>query len=261
MRLSPLLVTCAALATTACKSPVEAPTELNELAGYLWVSWSDSEALAAGLENLDTWMATQALDSSNWADRSWTIDPLAAADVEGLTNHGLDPANAPAVSLARLSEHSAQDHTAIMVLQDQTVVEPASPNQYDRTFTSGKDCFPSRGCATAASVNQVNRDTLLIYVDYSLDKEWQWVDLPTSGGEAIVSRSWIRDEGVTDDEDKYVKQIYFLELYLPNASGSLRYQVSWSEQELGVDADTAESFVVGSMDDTLEEHDKWLSGS
>lgn len=244
------------LALAACKDPIVAPTELNEFSHYLYLEWDneDPAILVAGIVNLETWAATVPVDADDWSERAFTIDPLPTADMatEALTNHGLDPADAPAMGEAYLSMHPPADHAGLFGLEDQKPLEPASPDRYVRTITEGDAAsFAAGDSDTLVSSNDINRSNFLFNVDYVLMKAWRWVTLD-DGRTAIVSRSWAPDSGPENEDGEQIFQAYSLELWIDHEGGSsLRWLVTWQDAELGIDQDTLNSLVGGSMNDAF----------
>lgn len=248
-----------------CKEAIVAPTELNELSRFLFVEWDneDPEVMSAGVTGFDTWSAgVERSPDASLEDRFYSITPITRPDVEGLVNHDLDPAAAPAVAVITTSAFDVADHAGLFGLADQRPLEPSSPDRYDRVITDGDpDCFAERGegCETLASSNDINRKNVLVNVDYVLTKVWRWVDLE-DGRQAIAARAYTPDEGSSADPEKYIKQVYTIELWIPTDSGTTRWLVTWQEAELGLDEDTVESLVASSMDDSYEAVEEYLSG-
>lgn len=249
-----------------CKEAIVAPTELNELSRYLFLEWDneDPAVMSAGVTAFDTWAAgVETSPDASLEDRFYTITALTRPDVEGLVNHDLDPAAAPAVAVITTSAFAVADHAGLFGLADQRPLEPSSPDKYDREITDGDaDCFAERGegCETLASTNDINRKNLLVDVDYILTKVWRWVDLE-DGRQAIATRAYTPDEGTSEDPEKYIKQVYTVELWIPTAdgAGTTRWLVTWQEAELGLDEDTVESLVASSMDDSYKAVEDYLS--
>ncbi|MCB9796714.1 MAG: hypothetical protein H6741_28785 [Alphaproteobacteria bacterium] len=254
-----------ALALVACKEPIEAPAELNDLSHFMWAEWDneDPEVLIAGVNSLEAWAADKDADASNWGDRFYEIDPLPNATVtdEGLTTHGLNSEDAIGVGELYASVHAPPKHATLFGLADQSdPIEPSSPDSYTRTITAGDaDAFAAGTEETLESHNQINRRNILFTLDYELDKVWRWVTLE-DGREVIVSRSWSEESGPVNDDDEQILQAYSLELWIPNdAGGSLRWLITWQQAELSIDDDAMKSLVGGSMNDTFESQDELLS--
>ncbi|MCB9742910.1 MAG: hypothetical protein H6741_05365 [Alphaproteobacteria bacterium] len=260
-----LAFTLTALALVGCKEPIEAPSELNDLSHYLWAEWDneDPEVLMAGVVSLEAWAAGQPADTESWPDRFYSIDPIPAAtvDAEGLVSHGRSSDEAPGVGELYVSLHAPPVHATLFGEADQTdPIEPASPEFYERTITSGDPAAFAAGTEEVLeSSNDCNRKNILFDLNYQFNKVWRWITLE-DGREVIVSRSWAPEVGQEND-GKQIFQAYSMELYIPNdAGGALRWLVTWQEAELGLDQDAIESLVGGSMNDTFESQDELLSG-
>ena len=94
-----------------CRKAEPAPSELNDLARYLFREFEDPEALAEGLLNLETHFATVDFEANSVRDRSWVLESLQPADVEGLTVPAdRNVTDCAAVGIAYQSPHRLARH-------------------------------------------------------------------------------------------------------------------------------------------------------
>ncbi len=243
----------------ACREPIEAPTDLYDLSAYLFAEWDaeDPAVLAAGVENIELMAADYPVDSDDWDDRGFDgVDGLTADTVSDLTlGHGHDPADATGVAMFLLSSHDVDAHVGLFLLEDQTPIEPASPNHYERSITEGGDCFPGQDCDTLASTNDLSRENILIDADQVTDKVWRWVEL-SDGRMAVSGRTWQAELPDSDKED-IIYQGYSVEVWIPQDAGTLRFLTTWSETSF----DVGDTLILSSVNDSFIACDDYLDAN
>ena len=283
-----------------CKPPPpEAEDRFNDAARRLISDFEgDPAAIAQALRWIEVEVYTSMdLDASSSQDRALSPAPLTMADIEGIDDRtDLDPSVALPVAVARTSEHEVWNHRRIPLLTDQTLVEPYSPDHYERTFLDGTDvCFEDRSCDTLYTFNFLTKQNALMTVPYELHKWYRWVDLavedpdgdPVDTSEprwAFVARSWQPDSFSGDSGNTTLVQSYSLDIWLPRdgrgftwdgvdnpngythdsaGGGAIRLMAVWSETDLGVDV--GENAVIGTtrkgMDDIFQVQDEYLAAN
>ena len=259
------LALCLALA--ACKPPPEAPTELDELSAYLFRNWESEEegVLEAGMGNLRTFFDGMDLDLG-YNDRTYALDPLTEEDVAGITRpEGSDPADTLPVGLVAGSAFTPTEHTEVIILADQTPVEPNSPDQYERIFLDPENpsCFPDRGCPILRTNNDIIKDNWLMTIPYEMIKDFRWVELTEvgSGDWGILARTWMEEEGVGEEGENTINQSYSIDVFLP-ASGSwaaYRYMALWSQSTTAIeDEDLIMGATKTGINQIFEATEEWL---
>lgn len=241
-----------------CKRADPAPTELNDLARYLYRSFEDPEALASGLENLVTHMDTVDIHANNVANRSWQLASLQDPDVDGLTvPTERDIAECDAVGIAYASPHPIESHPAYMVLSDITPLS-SSAVVYDRSFdVDDPDCFLDRTCEVIRTVNQVEYETTFFKVAYRWDKDFRWVEW--DGRLAIVGRGWLPESASGENGNNHIHQNYELDVYLQVGDEAHRFYGFYADAEYsGIPDDMARSLSLSSGQSSLERADAWL---
>lgn len=243
-----------------CKAPPEAPTELSDLSKYLVREWpqEDSEFLTVGLDNLHAALA--GVDLTGDVDaRSWIASPLEPVDLTELTwPTERDPANAPGVAVARESIYGSLDHARLQMESDQLPTEPTAV-EYVRTFPGTDDpaCFPNRECDPIYSLSDVRRQNFLMAVSFELHKSFRWAEWG-DGQQAIVARSWFEQSWFGDDGSTKLWQSYSVDVWLEiDADTVWRYQVNWSESEVGPTSDDlVQTTVKNSINTIFEKNDE-----
>lgn len=243
------------------------------------------------------------LDAESADDRALSPAALTDDQLEGLERPDRPAANLRAVTVIQDSAFVPTDHRAYIQLADQLPVEPSSEQFYNRTLVQGEDCWGSRECEFLRTENDLTKDNILLTIRYDLFKDYRWVDLnlpdpdtvsegeePVNDGEkrwALAARSWTKQQWATEDETKWVRQSYSIEVWIPRdgggylraagdenlsegtwthdstGGGSLRMLTLWGENDLGVDVD--EGFEIrtiqNGIDDIFDAQDVWLEAN
>ncbi len=258
----------------ACKATPADP-EFNDAAveALRQFNAEDPVVLAFAARELEAVLRQVDLDAS-LIDRSSEPDRLTEADVEGFSERpDRDPSAAIAVGVTHGSAWTVDDHVIVQLLADQTPIEPASPELYERILLEGEDCWVDRGCEFLRTENPLVKDNAVMTLDYTLWKDFRWVDMnlpPPSevpdgetaqnDGEprwAIVSTSWIKEETVAEDGTS-ILQSYTLELWIPSDDGTLRTMALWSETDTSFSDDIVASTTRSGIQGIFDAADEWL---
>ena len=240
------------------------------------------------------------LDAESADDRALSPAALTDEQLEGLERPDRPAANLRAVTVIQDSAFAPEPHRAYIQLADQLPVEPSSEQFYNRTLADGGDCWDAKDCEFLRTENDLTKDNILLNIRYDLFKDYRWVDLnlpdpdtvnegeePVNDGEkrwAIAGRSWTKQQWATEDESKWVRQSYSIEVWLPRdgggyvradgdenlsegtwthdsrGGGSLRMLTLWGENDLGVDVDEAFEIrtIQNGIDGIFAAQEAWL---
>ena len=211
----------------------EAPTELSDLSAYLFRNFESQEfgVLEVGMGNLSDFLVTDLGDAEVVAYQGLVITE---EDLAGIERPDRDPADCQPVAVAKISAHDPDAHSTVMVLADQTPVEPNSPETYDRTFLDPTDpsCWTGRDCTALDTMNEIVKEHDLGYsIAYGMNKDYRWVELgePESGVWGILGRSWCAEEAADAVLDIEINQSYSVDAFLPHEGGVIRYMGLYSE--------------------------------
>lgn len=220
--------------------------------------------------------------SDNSMDRSFAPSDLTEADVAGITHPDVPPEDALPVAVAGLSPWPLTDHQHIQLLADQTVVEPYSPNTYDRTFLGGDDCWVDHDCERLDTFNALVKENMLMTVPYEFMKSFRWIDLnlpdpadvpadtepPTVSDDprwCYTARSWQEASFTGDGGDTTLVQSYTIEVWYPHeeTGGVLRVLSVWSQTLLGINVsdDVVAGTIRVGVDDNFKAGDDWLEAN
>jgi hypothetical protein len=254
------------IALSACRPSPPANPEFNDAATFALREFEadDPVNLAFAVRTVESSVLADIDLDAGVLDRSRTPDALTADDTASFpVTPDLDPSACLGVSVAHLSAFGVDDHVRVQLLDDQTPIEPASEDKYDRVINEGADCFADRSCDVLRTENAVLKINSFMELDYTLWKDVRWVDLnlpdpadvpegqvaENTGEErwALVGRSWISEPAVseTDDGSATIQQSYSLEVWVPNDDGTLRMMALWSETQFNGSVDPGDDAVVG----------------
>ncbi len=265
-----VLVAALAIALTpaACTPPPEAPTELDELSAYLFRNFEneDPAVMAAGLANLHAFFTSGEVDlDADYGDRAYAVSPLTeddVADVEVPATADLS-AQEPVALVAR-SDHAPEAQATVMIEPDQTMVEPASPDHYVRTFLDPEDpsCFPDRGCAVLRTTNNIVKDKFPLNMTYDMPKDFRWLEMgePGSGTWAVMGRAWVPERVVGEAGSVVMEQSFSIDVFLRDGDGAIRYMALWYEMDMDVSSDVIAGTTKMGMNDMFEATEAYLDG-
>ncbi len=247
------------LSVLACSEPAVAPSEVQELTLWFFEQWDSEEPddLETAVANLLTFADGVDLEA-RWDERSYEVGALDPEVLDGKTEHGRDPTVALGVGVLYHSPNPLEEHLGLQFVVDQTPMEPSSPNYYQRTITEGEACFAARTCEVLRYENDILRENVLYEVSYVMEKELMWVAVDGVSHEAMVGRSWM-PESAHDEGKISLWQGYSIDLWVPYAQGTLRYQVSWQETEMpGLTWEQVSGVVASGIDDLFEAQDEYI---
>lgn len=248
---------------SGCQPPPEAPTELSELSAYLFAHWEDEDEtlLSQGLQNLYDFFSDVDL-SQDYNDLAYALDPLTEDHIDVPHPDG-DAEDQLPVGLVTASEFRPATHTEVIILEDQTPVEPNSPDTYDRMFHDPDDpgCFPDRSCTLIRSLNDIVKDNLVMTIPYEMDKDFRWVPVRIDDEDdwGILSRSWCEEAGYGEAGNTSIDQSYSIDVFLPDGDAGLRYMALWSASTIpGVEDDVAQGTIKYGMNQIFEATEDYL---
>jgi len=260
-----------------CEAP-QANPEFNDAAvlALLEFDAADPVNLAYAVREIEKDIGTYDL-SGALLDRSFEPDRLTDDDVATFDDvPDRDPALALPVAVTYASSSAVDDHVRVQLLADQTPIEPASPDTYDRVVLEGDDCWADRSCEFLITENPLVKENSLMTVSYTLWKDLRWVDLglpdpaEVAEGEvavnegdprwAIVGRSWISEEALAD-EGTSILQSYSLEVWVPGSGETLRMMSLWSESDSSFGEDIVAGATRSGIDGIFEAADEWVEAN
>ncbi len=252
MILLPLLV--------ACEPPPPATEPFNDAAVAALANFEETtpDVLVRAAEQLEDEIFAELDLDGDTTVRSLTPERLSEADVSDLDGPDRDPALALPVALAARSPHPVTAHDPIVLLPDQTELEPFAVS-YLRSFSAGEACYPD-DCAFVRTDNAITKDNFVMVMTFDLRKDWRAYAL-SDGRRARVARGWMEAGATAESGDDRVEQSYALELWTEQDDGTtLRLLVLWAEtvMEPASDDTTVALATRLGMNTLFERHDAWI---
>ncbi|MSP55120.1 MAG: hypothetical protein EXR69_05880 [Myxococcales bacterium] len=231
-----------------CKKAVPAPADLMELAPYLYGNQDDPTLLGEGLASLAIWFDTRETAEDGYMLPALTED--AAVDISRPAGTSLSDTLGGYVDAQ--STATLASHVNLILLADQTVVNPNDYSKNERTFVSGGDCFIDQGCDRLVTSNDIVKTAAFgVTIPYVYFKDYQWAHFTDSDGanrDAVVSRGWVEEEGWDEDHANGVKQSYTLDVFMDSPAGTVhRSQALWTELVLVIDGLVSQEFLEGQL--------------
>lgn len=275
------------IVATGCarQSPL-GDAELSEGIPYTFANFDgDEDLLADAIRAIEekTYL-TLDLDAGE-VPRSLQPDDMTEAHLEGLTTPGVPLDNLAKVAIAYVSPHDIASHAELMLMPDQTPIEPYSPEKYNRTILNGADCWLSHECDTIRTENDIIKQNLLMSVEYIFKKDFRFVDISTDDEPrwAYMARSWMEETAEGEDGGAKIIQSYSIEINFPRdgrgflladagplpedspadmdseGSGSIRVQAIWSETWFKT-LNPGEDMVVGTLRSGIDKNYRVVDG-
>jgi hypothetical protein len=241
------------------KEAIVAPAELEELCPYLFRNHDDPEALAVGLASLQTWLDGRGAVAD---DAGYILQPLTEEDVAAVEHPDRDLADALGGAADAISAASLDQHTAFILLPDQSVVNPDDYPKFDRTFVEGGDCFADGGCDLLRTTNDMIKSKFNIDIPYQYPKDYRRIFFATETEEArvgVVSRGWVAEESLSEGGANGILQSFTLDVFLGQPDGTVhRVQALWTEAKLSFDpGDTyMQEEIVRGLHDVFDDTDE-----
>lgn len=240
-RLAPALAGLPLFMALGCKASPRANPEFDDAARYLvrvFDSGTDAER-AYGVRALEEQVYLNVdLEADSAVNRSVEPAQIEEEDVADLERPDRDLDRNMPVAVGVLSAYGPDDLARVVMLPDQTPVEPSSQGdqgEYARTFLEGEDCWQDQGCDVLRTLNLVTRSNALYTVTYDLWKDYRWVDLnlpdpaevpegeeAVNEGEprwAIQVRSWMKESASSDGGTITIWQSFAIEIMVPRDCG------------------------------------------
>ncbi len=250
----------AMVALGGCAAPVEAPTELSELARYMVREFdaADPAVRVAGADNFAALL--DGVDySASTADRATIPASLEADDVADLSRPpDTVLANTTDVTLFYGSRHPVSAHAAFTVADNQVDAEPSTAS-YVRTLLDGGDCFGDGSCERMSTVNAVGRENALFALDFTLFKDFRRLET-SDGRDVLVSRSWTQEAFEASRGTAVLRQSWTLDVFVDGPDGAQRFRGNWAETTFDppIDEDIARNTTRNGMQNGHELADEVL---
>lgn len=248
-----------ALLLTACKAPPEAPTELSDLAGFLFEFFDDEDprGLEDGVLNLDAWLDHHLEEiSDGYEVRS--LEESVLDSVNPGRKHDLE--NLGGTSVAYVSENPVPEIGRTLLLAEQEEVFPKSYKSHDRKYLTDKTCFMPHECEFVDTDNRVEASYVIVNVNTHSQAQYRWVEYEKDKF-AFLHRAWLIDKAEASVDWVDIKEQIYIGVTLPWKGGSLRLGTTWISADIldGVISETTIlNTMIGSMQNEGEALDEYI---
>ncbi len=242
-----------------CARPVEAPQELDVLVGFLFAHAMDEDPaeLAAGGENLATWMDTRLQETLE----GYAVRTLDESTLDGLDDEDRSASGLVGAAVGHESPHDPTTLTATHLTTDPLVRDGEAVLAYRREDHGDLGCFLDHRCDTFAYDSWVTTALpLSLQVSSHNYVQWRWFPMP-DGEEALVQRNWM--VGIADVNVDWLEVLaqYYVWVSIPEGEGSRNMYATWAQTRLtgnDVPETLALNLAVDSMIGAADDLDAWI---
>jgi len=253
---TPIPMIVATLALTGCPRPPEAPETLDELCGFLFEHHADEtpEYMAAGLENLDVWLA----DHIEETEEGYEVTGLTQGVTDTLDGQARPVEGIFGVTVATSSAHAADTKARALVQVDPDEFAPDNYVSYERDYVTDEGCFVDRDCLRL-DTDEVFEGALALDIT-SINhayNEYLWTE--TAAGWVMAQRAFLVEPPEINVAWLQVDQQFYLNLILPDGDGSVHLQTTWmvAEQD-DLPENMVMNMTIAGMVENAENLDAWL---
>lgn len=246
-----------------CAPPPEAPAELEDLCNYVFTHFDDedTEALVAGLENLDTWLHKG--DNLVQTVEGYQIDNLTPEAVDPIDTSTKKVTGLVGAAVANKHKHGLRPMARASVVDPWGEVIKQNFDVYERNYHRDERCFPGRDCERLGATSYgESKFAGLIKVTSRNRIQFRWVE--TEYGWVMLHRSWLTEPADASLDSIEINAQYFMALTLPDdGAGTIRVQATWIDADYGplpITEDGAKREIVRSMSKQGEALEEWLDG-
>lgn len=216
-----------ALAAMGCRNRVDAPTEMEDVARYIYAHYDDDAELEAGLDNLIDWV--EANLSSDQARRGYRLSRLSEEDTLGVEHAGRDHSTLLGAAVLAVSPFGPEPHAQTMIRDDQIFLNPQNYAFYEREVESDDlDAF-LMGSGRIDTTNDIQTQSFGIRIPYVLQKDYRWVE--GDWGQAIVARANLPEPGCNEGGGNCLMQSFADDIWivLEGRPDTIRFTATWNE--------------------------------
>lgn len=212
------------LMLVACAAPETAPTELEDLIGWMFghLDEADEAAIVDGSTNLDVWMN----DHLDQTLEGYEVKVLGDREIASLDidKRDLDGLQGVAVGY----EHTKRaDELADAIMQDPKELHPDLYEEYDFEALDGtKECFADGSCSRL-EITCHALENLGLGIQLDISSQLQFRRYETPDGPAFAYRYWTTEPPTVTTDLFTLDQSYFFWAFVPHGDVIRSMQASW----------------------------------
>ncbi len=219
-----MLLLTMALLLGGCAAPETAPTELEDLIGWMFAHLDDDDpdAIVEGSTTLDGWMNDN-LDQTLEGYEVTVLDDETIATL-GVDERDLDGLQGVAVGY----EHTKDlGELADAVMQDPEELHPDLYVEYDYEAIDGtKECFADGSC-NRLEITCHALENLGMGIQLDISSQLQFRRYDTPDGPAFAYRYWTTEPPTVTTDLFSLDQSYFFWAFVPHGDVIRSMQASW----------------------------------
>ncbi len=255
-----LLVLAATLAGGAgCEDVEPAPDDLDGLFHYTWTKYGDGldEELAGAIVNFDA--AVDAANLDGVVDGSLSEFTRAEMDLVDMRDDA-DPAELAGMYLTNSLDCTLDQVEAIVTALEQDELYTGEYESYDRRYTSDADAFFAREDPQLSWDVDISAEFVAgaLYSEFIHGgaRHVPIVDGETSPhGPILLTRTWMPEPAVFENDDYYFTQDYQLEIYYEREPGRVIHLYGLWRHSGFIDLNTDDEFLVRQILNALADWD------
>ena len=258
---SPLLPIVLAATVVGCRQVPTAPSELDELCGYLFAHFDEEhpDAVEQGLGNLDAWL----LDNLEETLEGYAVTNLSDETVSALDDRGRNTDAMIGAAVGTESDYTPYALGVPLLVDDQEELFPDSHDLYERTFLTETECFVDLQCEDAEVENYIE-DTYPIIGSVITNNYGQYRWIETDKGLAWVQRTWFAQPAELEVDWIELQNQYYLNVLLPRDGGTLTLQSMWVEaywDGLPISENQAQLLLISQMQNVYTQVEAYVSST
>ena len=214
----------------ACKAPIEAPSDFNDLLSYTYIHAMDEEdaQLQAGIDNLLIFSDANITELRE----GYAVSNLSQEALDSTGETFPVTENLYGVTLQYFVPYSVESIAYANTVADGMDVYPANYISYDREHLTDLDCFVERTCTTFRyrsiiySSLPLGAEMLSSYIN-----ELRWIDREL--GPAFIQRTWMDGEAESSVDWADMTANFYVAVTYSVPEGSETIAASWAAIQLG----------------------------
>jgi hypothetical protein len=240
---------------TGCKRPEPAPTELSDLAGFLFEFFDDEDErpLEEGVVNLRAWLERNIEETADGYEVR-NIEESVLDSVNPGRPHDLD--NLGGASVAYEGENKVPPIARTLLLAEQEEVFPGNYKSHERTYLTDETCFMSHECDFVDTDNVVEANYVIINVNTHSQAQYRWIEYEKDQY-AFLHRTWLVEEAEANVDWVDIKEQIYMGVTMPWKGGSVRLGTTWISAEI-LDGVVSEALILQTMIDSMRKEGEAL---
>ena len=237
-----------------CKSIPDAPTELDDLAAYLFENFDkeDPAYMASGVNNLIAWIN----GNREKLNEGYRIENLSVEVFEELGFGQEDMGNLLGAAVATDIHYPLEEAIEVLLLTDPMVMNPDNYEFNIVDWANNMECFLEQACDyTEYNSHLKNYFPLGIEVETWVYGRYRWIE--SDIGNVAIQRRWLTKPAVVNFDWLNLDLEFALSVYLPTDQGMQFVDMDWIIASLG-DLPVPEDFMLSLAIDMMKDGRKGL---